>query len=101
MRRQQRPIYVSGNAYCHCSQPDLCGDTHAFHDGIPNDDVARYQLIFSGGGDELYRDVDDAMADLLGVGIKDFLPFEPGDAQLVDLEAGTAWDAAEFRDAHL
>lgn len=100
MGRKRGVIYVSGNAYCHC--PDIdCGDTHAVHDGIPNDDAAAFQLVFSGGGDELYRDVDDAMADLLGAGITNFTPFEPGDAQIVNLDSGEVWDAAEFRDAHL
>lgn len=99
MGRKTRPIYVNPGAYCHCPNID-CGNDHAIHDGVPNDDIARYRLVFSGGGDELYHGVEDAMLDLLGVGVTRFVPFGAGDALMVDLETGDRWDAAEFRDAH-
>lgn len=92
---------MNGNTYCHCSQPDGCAYSHAADEGIPNDDVAAFQLVYGGGGDELYHSIDDVMQDLLGVGFARFEPFEPGAAVVIELATGRSWDAAEFRDANV
>ncbi len=88
--------------YCHCPDPDRCGELHAIHDDVPNDDIAAYQVRLDlkrhSDADELYHDLSGLMHDLVHTG-GDW-QYQPGDAWVVDLATGKAYDAAEFRDAN-
>lgn len=103
MGRRTSVLYVNGDAYCHCPDPSRCEDVHAADEGVPNDDVAAFQyrvdLNQDSDADELYHSVQDIMCDLVDTGGP--WEFQPGDAWVVDLETGKAYDAAAFRDAHL
>jgi hypothetical protein len=104
VRRRQSVVYVHGrDFYCHCADHDACDNAHAEDEDVPNDDIAAFQyrvdLRKDSDADELYHTVESLMYDLVNTG-GDW-EFQPGDAYVVDLDTGVAYDAAEFRDAHL